>query len=376
MKGAFAARLFCRAVAAAVLLGLAGCATDRPKPAPLQEFKPALAAREAWRHDLGSLAFPMQAQLRDGMLVVASEDGTVRALDVLSGRVAWEARVGARLSAGVGSDGRWSAVVTRDNELITLLEGRIVWRTRLAARTVTPPLVAGERVFVMPVNRVVQAFDAADGKRLWNLDRPGDALTLGLPGVLAAFKNTLLVGQGPRLAGVDPSRGTIRWEVPLSSPRGANEVERLGDLVGPAARVGNLVCARSFQQGVACADADRGVIQWSRNLGGWQAVGADDQVVVAADASDRVSGWRTLTGESIWTSDRFLHRQLSGVAVSGRVAILGDAQGQVHFLDKLNGQPMLRMPTDGSPIAGSPLLAGTTVIVFTRRGGVFAFRPE
>ena len=64
------------------------------------------------------------------------------------------------------------------------------------------PLVAGERVFVVGVDRAVHAFDAIDGRRLWTLARPGDALTLSQPGVLAAYKDTLVVGQGALLTGV------------------------------------------------------------------------------------------------------------------------------------------------------------------------------
>ena len=67
--------------------------------------------------------------------------------------------------------------------------------------------MAGERVFVVGVDRVVHAFDALDGRRLWTLQRPGDALTLSQGGVLRPFKDTLLAGQGPRLAGVDPLKG-------------------------------------------------------------------------------------------------------------------------------------------------------------------------
>jgi outer membrane protein assembly factor BamB len=46
---------------------------------------------------------------------------------------------------------------------------------------VTAPLVAGERVFVVGVDRSVQAFDAATGRLLWVMRRPGDALTWGRP---------------------------------------------------------------------------------------------------------------------------------------------------------------------------------------------------
>jgi outer membrane protein assembly factor BamB len=360
----------------AVLALVAGCSSDRPKPTPLQDLSPKIAGRQVWRVQLDRVTFPLVPVVREGRVFVAGDGGVVRALDVLSGQVAWEANVGARIAAGVGSDGRRAAVVTRDNELVVLDEGRARWRARLPARAVTAPLVAGERVFVVTVNRVVHAFDADGGQRLWTFDRPGEALTLAQSGVLAAFRDTLLVGQGPRLTGLDPSRGTVRWEAALANPRGANEVERLADLVGPPVRVGNIVCARAFQAGVGCADADRGTTVWTRNTGGWQAVGGDDQVLVAADASDRVTAWRLLSGESLWSSERLLHRQLGGVAVAGRVAVAGDAQGLVHFLDKLTGEPLLRLPTDGSAVVGTPALAGTTLVVVTRAGGVFGFRPD
>src|SRR4029079_380503 len=124
------------------------------------------------------------------------------------------------------------------------------------------------RVFVLGVDRTVQAFDALDGRKLWTLQRPGDPLTLSQTGVLSTFKDTLVVGQGPRMTGVDPTAGTVRWEVPIGSPRGANEVERLADVVAPALRVGNTLCARSFQAAVGCVDGDRGNLLWTRNGGG------------------------------------------------------------------------------------------------------------
>jgi outer membrane protein assembly factor BamB len=54
--------------------------------------------------------------------------------------------------------------------------------------------------------------------------------------------------------------------------------------------------------------------------------------------------------------------------------VVGDLEGQVHFLDRSNGKIVQRMATDGSPVVGVPLLAGNLVIVNTRKGGVFAFR--
>ncbi len=355
---------------------LVACSTDKPKPTPLEPLAPKIAGRQVWQAKLAGVQFPLVVAARDGAFVVAGDDGTVLSLDAATGRERWRTQVGSGVAAGVGTDGRFTSVVTRGHEVVTIEQGRVLWKAKLPGRVMTAPLVAGERVFVMGVDRVVHAFDATDGKKLWVLQRPGDALTLGQAGVLAAMRDTLVVGQGPRMTGVDPLRGTVRWEASVANPRGTNEVERLADLVGPASRVGNALCARAFQATVGCVDAVRGSLLWSRNASGSQAVGADDRVVVAGDGSDRLSGWRQSTGELLWTNEKFLFRGLSGVLVAGRTAVVGDAQGFVHFLDREDGQPLLRLSTDGSGVASAPVVQGTTMLVVTRAGGLYAFRPE
>ena len=309
-------------------------------------------------------------------VVVASADGSVVAFAAEGGRELWRGDAKAKLSAGVGSDGRYASVVTHDNELVVLDSGKPLWRTRLTTRVVTPPLVAGERVFVLGVDRGVQAFDVLDGRKLWLQQRAGDPLTLLQPGVLLPYKDTLVVGQGARLAGLDPLSGALRWEATVASPRGTNEVERLADLVGPAVRVGESVCARGFQVAVGCVNAERGALSWSKNVGGTTGVAADEQRVYAADASDRITAWKRDGGDVAWTSERLLHRALSAPLMLGRTLVFGDFEGQVHFLDRDSGQTLLRMPTDGKPIVGAPVKVGETVVVLTAAGGVFALRPQ
>ena len=48
----------------------------------------------------------------------------------------------------------------------------------------------------------------------------------------------------------------------------------------------------------------------------------------------------------------------------------------MHFLSREDGRTLLRLPTDGTPVVGTPVLSGTTMLVATRGGGLFAFRPQ
>jgi outer membrane protein assembly factor BamB len=353
------------------------CSTsEKPKPTPLEPLTARIQASEAWRTRVDNVAFPLAVPVTGDRIVLATNDGTVVALQGDSGRELWRAAVGTPVSAGVGSDGRFSAVVTRDNDLVVLEEGNVKWRARLPSGVSTAPLVAGERVFAMGVDRAVHAFDALDGRKLWVLQRPGDPLTISASGVVTPFRNTLLVGQGPRLAGVDPLRGSVRWEVPIASPRGTNEVERLADLVGPVVRSGTTVCARAFQSAVGCADADRGTLLWTKNVGGTQAVGGDAELIAGADGSDRITAWKAGTGEVLWTSERFLYRGLSAPAATPRSVVFGDSEGLVHFLDRATGEPVARLATDGSAVVARPVAVAGLLVVVTRNGGVFGLRSD
>ncbi len=359
----------------AVLL-LAACASSKPKPKPLEPLTPKIAGREVWTRSVNNIKFPLNVVALRDSFIIADGDGSVLALDAQSGRELWRGSADARLSAGVGSDARFAAVVTREGDLVVFEQGLVKWRKSLGVRVNTAPLVAGERVFVLGADRGVQAFDVIDGRKLWALQRAGDPLTLTQTGVLAAFKDTLVVGQGPRMAGVDPLLGTLRWEVPVGSPRGANEIERLADLVGPVARAGNTLCARSFQAAVGCVDADKGTLAWSKNIGGTDGVSADPQFVFGADASDRITAWKTATGEVAWSSDKLQYRGLGTPLSVGKTVVFGDEDGTVHWLSRETGEAQLRLPTDGSAIIAAPVIAATTMLVVTRKGGLFAFRPE
>jgi outer membrane assembly lipoprotein YfgL len=366
------ARRLALLVAVAVI---AGCAASKPKPQPLEPLTAKIGGTLAWSQRVDGVKFPLAVAVTKGQFTVAGDDGTVLALDAESGREVWRGSAGAKLSAGVGSDGRFAAVVTRDGELVVFDQGAVKWRKALGTRVSTAPLVAGERVFVLGVDRAVQAFDVLDGRKLWILQRPGDPLTLAQSGVLGAFKNTLIVGQGPRMAGVDPTRGEVRWDVVVGSPRGANEIERLADLVGPAVRVGDTICARSFQAAVGCVDAEKGTTLWSKNIGGTDAVAADPDYVFAGDASDRITAWKA-NGDAAWTSDKLLYRSLSAPLSVGKTVVFGDEDGTLHFLSRETGDALLRLTTDGSAIVAQPVVSGTVMLVVTRKGGLFAFRPQ
>jgi outer membrane assembly lipoprotein YfgL len=356
---------------------LAACAgSDRPKPQPLAANVPLLAVRTAWTASVGAVDFPLDVRVVAGRAYFASAAGNVVALDAQTGAEVWRNQLDTHLSAGVGSDGRFTAVVGRNNELVVLDAGKVAWRQRLKVLTLTAPLVAGGRVFTLSTDRTVSAFDAASGQRLWQQQRSTEALVLGQSGLFTAVDDTLVVGYGGRVAGLNPLTGAGRWEVAVVSPRGTNEVERLVDVVAGFSREGSQLCVRAFQYAVSCLDAATGRTVWSKAANGSTGVAGDAAQVYGAESDGNLSAWSRKDGEKLWTLDRYRFRTLTAPLVAGRSLIFGDDAGNLHVLSKTDGAPMNRIMTDDSGLFVAPVLAGKTLLVVSRRGTVYALRPE
>lgn len=373
----FVSRL--RAVVCSLMLGLlAACSSqpNAPQPAPLGPDPALLGAHQVWSTQIGAINFPMTLAVNASTVFVSDAAGNLSARDASTGTALWQTAVGAPISAGVGSDGRLTSVVTRGNDLVTFDGGRELWRARLSAQVLTAPLVAGARVFVLAGDRSVTAFDGQTGRKLWSDQHPGDALVLRQAGVLVAVDNTLVVGLAGRLVGLEPGSGQTLWSVAIASPRGTNDVERMVDLVSGLGRRGSVICARSFQAAVGCVDAAQGRMLWRQVATGSVGLHGDDEKVFGVESDGKVLAWKMTDGQLAWSSDALRYRQLSAPLVLGRSLVLGDESGQLHFLSRADGTLLKRLLTDGSPLAATPVVAGNTLVVVTRKGGVFGFRPD
>lgn len=349
----------------------------RPKPAELAPNAAMFGIQQVWSADIGStVGLPLQISVNGAEVTVASAGGAIVRLDAASGAVVWRVSIPQGLSAGVGSDGRWSAVVTKQNTLMVLDGNKVAWKHQLSAQTYTAPLVAGGRIFVLTADRAVEALDAQDGSLLWTRPGVGEPLVLRQAGVLMAVGDTLVAGIAGRLVGMDPNSGDVRWEATLANPRGTNDVERLVEIVAPANRTQTSVCARAFQASVACIDFDRGRVVWAQKADGASGVTGDGDVVIGTESNGTVIAWSRTMGDRKWSVDSLRYRSLSAPLLLGRSVVVGDGTGLVHFLSREDGSPLNRLSTDGSAIDVPPVVAGETLVVVTRKGGVFGFRPN
>ncbi len=372
----FSAHTLSRIAIASVCAVLAACSSTptRPKPTEISSVPVMQDVRAGWTANIGKVDFSLVVSARDDRIALANGQGVVAVLDANTGKDVWRLKLDQAISAGVGSDGQQLAVVTRNNELVTLQDGKVQWRKTLPAQSFTAPLVAGARVFVLTADRSVIAFDGATGRQLWTQQRPGEPLVLKQAGVLLAFKNTLLVGLSGRLAGLDPNTGVVRWESAIATPRGTNDVERLVDLVAPFDRVGDVVCVRAFQTSVGCVNAERGQSVWTRPSAGEMGVSGNENLLVAPMSNGVVQAFNRSNGERLWDTERLKYRSLSAPLVTPRGVLVADNGGWLYLLSLADGALLNRIKLDSEALATAPVFAGGRYVVVTREGRVMGLQ--
>jgi outer membrane protein assembly factor BamB len=381
-------RLTAKIIIVASLFSIGACSSLNPfaskpdpktLPAPLQDFKVGMAVKSAWSVTLGSSGVYVFSPAQTGDFVyAAAADGAIVKLKADSGQQVWRINAGQHLTAGVGADGDTIVVAGEKGSLLAFdQDGQLRWKAQASSEVLSAPAVGQGLVVVRSVDNKVVAFDALTGVKKWTVDRPLPALILrSTPGLAITDQSVVVALPGGRLAALSLLNGGPRWEVSAGDPKGATELERIADVTGAPAVFGRDICATSYQGRVGCYDAATGAARWTKNLSSEVGPGIDERFVFAVDDKGNVSAFARNTGSSVWRNDKLINRKLSAPTSFAQAVVVGDFEGQVHFLSREDGAEIARVPTDGSRIITAPIVAGSNLIVQTKSGTVVAIAAQ
>ncbi|MGB6242011.1 MAG: outer membrane protein assembly factor BamB [Castellaniella sp.] len=371
-------RLFRAAVLGLAVAGLSGCGLfsthdARFDPAPLTDYSPTLSVTTRWSTSIGSGGdYGFEPQLVGETIYAATPSGAVAAVDLASGALRWRAGDEA-LQSGAGSDGRTTAVVTRQGMVVAYdAQGKEIWRSQAASAVSVPPAVGNGIVAVRTTDYRIQAFDESTGKLRWSVQRPGPALALRTSIRMVMAPNLLIAGMpNGRLMAIDAASGAVRWEGSISASRGASDLERISDVVGEPLLVGPLLCGVSYQGRTSCFDLSQGGrAVWGQDVASASGMTTDGQRLYLPDMRDTVRALDLRDGHELWRQSALLNRRLSAPALVGRAVAVGDYQGYLHFLSRADGSLMARVQVGGGPITSALLTTPKGVVVQTSSGNL------
>jgi outer membrane protein assembly factor BamB len=382
-------RLARAALAGAVLAtGLSGCTTWNPlvamgiqsvpahAPTPLGPISATVTPKAAWIAQVGKAGtYRFRPDVEGGRVYAASTEGIVLAVEEESGKQVSRAEVRKALSGGITVAEGKAFVGTIKGEVIALdLTGKPVWTASVAGEVIAPVAIARKVVVVRTADGRIFGLSIDDGRRLWVYQRPSPSLLLrSEAGVLALGGDVLAGYPNGKLVALDANDGKLTWEVTVTQPRGATDLERIADVAGLPFVDGDKVCAAAFQGKVACFEIQSRNALWSRDVSTALSLARDARHVYVVDDTGAVHALDKQTGASVWKQDKLQYRKLTAPSVIDGRVVVGDGFGFLHVLAPGDGSIVGRLTTDNSAILSVVPAAGGAVLQ-TAKGSVALVR--
>lgn len=371
------------ALSAALLLSACGLFGDDDKelePAELIDFETKVPVKRLWSTKVGSDAEFLRVALRpvgDGnRIYAASVNGNVVALDPEKGKQVWRNKLGIGLSSGPGVGEGLVVVVAADGYVVALSaeDGTEQWRAYISGESLATPLVNDEYVVVQTVDNKLTALSVFDGSERWTLEQSTPALTMrGSTSPMQVGQSIVTGFDNGRVMAINMETGDVEWDSMLAPPSGRSDLDRLSDIDGDIAVVGQDIYASGYQGRIASLAAESGQVLWARELSTYAGVTADWNNVYSTLQNGELVALNRRSGAELWRQNALLRREPT-VPVSFRnTVVVGDLDGYLHFFSNVDGEPAARVRGGKSAIVSTPLVMADRLYVQSDDGSVSAW---
>ena len=360
--------------------GLFGDDEEELEPAELIDFEESINVKRLWSAKLGGDSDFLRVALRpagDGARIfAASQDGKVTAFDPETGRQFWRTDLDMELSAGPGVGEGHVVVAAKDGLAIALdaTNGSEKWRADIAGESVSRPLVEDDTVIVQTIDNRLQALSLFDGRPRWSIQRDAPLLTMRGSASPVAVGGAVIAGfDSGRLVAADIESGTELWDVLLSPPQGRSDLDRLSDIDGALALVGQDVYATGYHGRLGALAAESGQVLWSRDISSYKGVAADWNSLYTIRDEGEIIALTRRNGNEVWRNDSMLRREPTLPIPLGTTVVLGDFEGYIHFFNAIDGEAVAREKLGGKAITSDPYVMANRLYVQSDSGQIGAY---
>jgi outer membrane protein assembly factor BamB len=377
-------------VAVGLVLSLGACGTvkgwfemeddDPNPPAKLEDIQQTVKIKKRWSRGVGDGQgdgfYKIQPQFSGDVIYAAAADGEVIAVDRLSGKVLWKTEIDMPLSGGVGVYGNALLLGSADGHAIKVdaNSGEVVWTTRLNGELLSSPQSNGSIVVAHTLDGKLQGLDFDTGELIWTYDSNVPVLTLRGSSSPVVNDSMAYVGfANGRVLAFDMATGGVAWEARVAIAQGRSEIERMVDIDGSMALLGDELYVASYQGRVMAIDVTNGRKLWQHNVSSVSGVSQGFGNVYVTDQDGNITAYmRTGQGER-WQQSALTYRRLGRPTPVGDYVAVSDFEGYVHLLSQVDGEIVGRVKADGDGVRADMTSIDNFLYVYGNSGDLIAY---
>lgn len=348
-------------------------------PAKLESFERQVDLKKIWSRSTGDGTdeqfIKLVPTVSGERVYVADRSGTVSAVEIETGKVFWRKKTDIAISAGTGVGEGLVLVGSSEGELVAFEaeSGEIRWQTEVSSEVLSVPQVYDDVVIVQTVDGNLSGLNADSGEVIWIHDRSVPVLTLRGTSTPLVADGVVLAGfANGKMTALETGSGREIWEAAVAIPHGRTELQRIVDLdANPVVRQGVLYVT-SYQGRLVAISLQDGRVLWNRDMSSYAGLDVGSQHVYVSDTDSEVWALDRRSGGSLWKQGALRRRALTGPVIIGDYVGVGDFDGYLHLLSRLDGSVVGRVRVDSDGIAAAPVAVFGERLLVLGAGGTLA----
>lgn len=379
------------ALAMSCVVALSGCSSVKNlfsgkkdtalKPAALTVFTPSVTVARLWSAQVGKgegrLGAGQGPAIADGHVYAAAVHGGVRAFDLQTGAALWHYDSKLSLSGGPGAGDGLVVAGSLEGDVVALdaTTGAQKWNAKVGNEVIASPTIGQGTVFVRSNDGRVTAFDETTGTRRWFWNHELPPLSVRGSGAPVLGPGFVFVGNDDgTLTALAVSDGHQLWQQTIAEAEGRTELERMADVDGTPVLEGTTLYATSYKKQTVALDAPSGRPLWSHDAGGPGRSGVSGDKVVVSGTTGTVWGLDKTGGNGLWQQDALARRSVTGPAIQGDYAVVGDFDGYLHWLNLSDGALAARTRIGKDALRAAPVVVDGILVAQDIDGRINAYR--
>lgn len=173
-----------------------------------------------------------------------------------------------------------------------------------------------------------------------------------------------------RLMMLSLTDGAVVWEKAIAVPTGRTELNRMVDIDGGIALIGNVVYVATYQGKVAAVDAAQGRLIWQHDASTVNGLTIAGEVLFYTDENSAVWALDRRSGASLWKQEALKFRRLTAPVAFENTIVVADYEGYLHWLDPGSGKLLARSKADSDGVLAAPVRRGAQLLVLSEGGGL------
>ncbi len=346
--------------------------------ATLKTITTSIKVNKAWQVNTGSaMGENLIHPYIDNVAVYVAGGTSASSWSKSDGKLLWKLNVGETISAGL--NGSYSDIsskqlfigTTNGNAIaIDSKSGKIQWIERLSSEILSVSPSKNNRVVFRTIDGKIHGLSSHNGELIWQRSQDIPSLTLVGASVPVIVPPLVISGfDNGKVAAYNLQDGRSAWEVTLAIPRGQTDLDRIVDVDGKIKPLGNALFAASLNGSSSGINMETGKLAWSRSFSTSTGVNVNSNGIYSADDKGNLWKFDPQTGAPVWSIDDLKRRQPTvPVFVGGSYIVVGDKQGNLHWVNTSTGKFAARIKGDLSGYSVEPIVMGNSIYAFGKGG--------